>query len=171
MMMNFEQKYLKYKIKYLNLKKQLGGSFHFSVYVFSKYTLDTTRISYMVELLKSLYGGEIDIIRSKEESYLEGFYWKEAVRYISNKSVNVPYYTQLINVTSFVINNSSFLEGKIDDETLTIEEHRINNELYKFNLVTLSVPDIKSGINPEFSRGWGFFSPGIAIITLVEKYV
>ena len=168
-MMNFEQKYLKYKMKYLLLKKQLGGSFHFSVYVFSKDPLDPTRISYMVELLKSLYGGEINIITSKEESFYGGYLWEEAVRYISNKSVNIPYYTQLINVTSFVINNSSFLEGKIDDEKLTIEEHKIKNELHKFNLDTLSVPDIRGGIDPDFSRGWGFQSPGIAIITLVEK--
>ncbi len=170
-MINFEQKYLKYKMKYLLLKKQLGGSFYFSVYVFSKDPLDSTRISNMVELLKSLYGGEINIITSKEESYLGGFYWEETIKYILEKSINVPYYTQLINVTSFVINNSSFLEGKIDDEKLTIEEHRIKNELHNFKLDTLSVPDIRGGTNPEFSRGWGFFSPGIAIITLVEKDV
>ncbi len=167
--MNFEQKYLKYKNKYITLKNQLGGTFYFTVYVFSKNPLDEKRKNNMVRLLKSLYEGEITIETNRDESYFGGYFWNEAIRYIDDKSINVPYYNELINVTSFVINNTVIFYDEMNDMKLTEEEHKINNQLNNFNLDTLSVPDIRGGRDSSFSRGWGFQSQGVAVITLVEK--
>lgn len=202
--MDFKQKYLKYKKKYIDLRNQNGGAyrifeylrnlgaleyfgysrdtyleekklenldFYFSVYVFSKNPLDESIKNKMVNLLQSLYGGEITIVVDKEKSLYGEYIWDEAVRYIDDKSNNIPYYKTLKNVTSFVINNipSNFTNG-MDDEKLTIEEHRIKNCLNLFELNTLSVPDINGGkLDPDFSRGWGFQSSNLAVITLVIR--
>jgi hypothetical protein len=169
--MNYEQKYLKYKQKYLELKNQLGGSFYFSVYVFSKNELDEERKNNMVKLLTSLYDGDINIVTDISNSPMGGYYWGEAVRYIDDKSNNISYYKNLTHVTSFVINNvpDELTSGSMNDAKLSHEEHKINNQLNNFNLNTISVPDIRGGLDNSFSRGWGFQSYGLALITLVEN--
>lgn len=168
--MDYKQKYLKYKQKYLELKKQIGGNFYFSVYVFSKAPLDDTRKANMVNLLKGLYGGEIKVVTDPAESPYGGLLWSDAVRYIDDKSNNVPYYKDLINVTSFVIEAiPDTLKGEMNDDKLSQVEYQVNNKLGSHDLNTLSVPDIRGGIDKDFSRGWGFQSDGIAVITLVEK--
>ena len=53
--MNFEQKYLKYKNKYITLKNQIGGNFYFTVYVFSKNTLRLKQIK-MIHILEVIFG-------------------------------------------------------------------------------------------------------------------
>ena len=78
----------------------------------------------------------------------------------------------VLYVTSFVINNvpPQLLTSPMNDMKLTQEEHKINNELTHFSLDSLSMPIIDGGQDdPSFSRGWGFWSDGVAIITLVEK--
>ena len=77
----------------------------------------------------------------------------------------------MINVTSFVINNTVIFNDEMNDMKLTEEEHKINNQLNNFNLDTLSVPDIRGGRDSSFSRGWGFQSQGVAVITLVERKI
>jgi hypothetical protein len=165
--MDYKSKYLKYKQKYLELKKQVGGNFYFSVYVFSKAPLDETRKTNMINLLKGLYGGEIKVVIDPSESPWGGMLWATAIGYINAKSNNVPYYKHLKHVTSFVIETiPDSLKGKMDDPKLTFVEHQVNNKLSDHDLNTLSVPDIKGD---DSSRGWGFFDDGYAIITLVEK--
>jgi hypothetical protein len=172
--MNYEQKYLKYKNKYFRLKKQLGGDpFYFSVYVFTFQPLDEARKTNMINLLTQLYGEPIGIVTSAEESPLGGFFWREAVRYIEDKSTIVSYYKTLTHITSFVINNvPRELETKpMNDTKLTVEEYKIREQLNNFGLNTsLSMPIIKGGKeDPDFSEGWGFWSDGSALITLVES--
>ena len=123
--------------------------------------------------MSELYGDNT-VVTDKTESFFDGFYWNTAVEYIQAKSTNkkAAYYKDLINVTSFVINNvpPQLLTSPMNDMKLTQEEHKINNELTHFSLDSLSMPIIDGGQdNPSFSRGWGFWSDGVAIITLVEK--
>jgi hypothetical protein len=166
----YYQKYLKYKQKYINLKKQIGGNFYFSVYVFSKEPLDDTRKNNMIALLKGLYGGEIKVVLDPAESPYGGYLWSEAVRYINDKSFNVPYYKNLKHVTSFVIENvPRLLLSDMDDDKLSTVEHQVNNKLSSHDLNTLSMPDIRGGIETDFSRGWGFQNMNNVVITLVEK--
>ena len=168
--MGYKLKYFKYKQKYLKLKNQIGGNFYFSVYVFSKTPLDDTRKSNMISLLKELYGGEINVVTNPDESLYSGLIWNDAVRYIDDKSNNVSYYKNLHCVTSFVIETiPDTLKGPMSDAKLTTVEHQVNDKLNKYDLNSLSVPDINAGLEKDFSRGWGFYSEGIALITLVEK--
>ena len=58
----------------------------------------------------------------------------------------------------------------MDDPKLSAQEGKINRQLSNFGLDSLSMPNIEGGReDPEFSRGWGFWSYGLALITLVEK--
>jgi hypothetical protein len=72
-----------------------------------------------------------------------------------------------------VINNvPRELETKpMNDTKLTVEEYKIREQLNNFGLNTsLSMPIIKGGKeDPDFSEGWGFWSDGSALITLVES--
>ena len=171
----YTNKYLKYKNKYFSLKKQLGGNnFYFSVYVFTREALDEERICNMISLLTTLYGGTISVIKNKEESAIpvyEYYYWNEAVRYISDKSTNedVSYYKHLTQVTSFVINNVPKELDPMNGNKLSDVEYAVRDQLYNFNLGSLGVPAIKGGHDPGFSKGWGFFGPKLALITLVER--
>jgi hypothetical protein len=172
--MNYEQKYLKYKNKYLKLKRQFGGNpFYFSVYVFTRAPLDEARKTNMIRLLTELYGEPIEVVTNQEESPLDGYHWSEAVRYIGDKSTNAEssYYSTLTHVTSFVIKRvpRELLSSQMDDGKLTKEEVKINQQLNNFGLDSLTMPNIAGGReDPEFSRGWGFWSDGLALITLVE---
>jgi hypothetical protein len=166
------QKYIKYKQKYLKLKNeiQLGGTgtvagFYFAVYVFSKEPLDQIREYNIINLLKSLYGGEIGIdITGKQEYLSHQYVWNVAIDYIKYKGG----YPTLKYITAFLIINvpSTLTTGKMNDAKLLAEENRIISKLNNFNLITLDHPH--QGGN-DFSRGWGFSGDGIAVVTLVEK--
>jgi len=172
--MNLKQKYLKYKIKYLELKRHIGGNpFYFSVYVFTTEPLDEERKIRMIRLLGELYGGIIDVVTNPEESPFGGYYWSEAVRYIADKST-IPKafgYKTLKYVTSFVITRvPEELKVLMNDANLSAEEYKIQAQLENYGLTSLSMPIIEGGIEePEFSRGWGFWSEELALITLVEN--
>jgi hypothetical protein len=168
----YKNKYLKYKNKYLLLKKQFGGNgFYFSVYVFTRHPLDQNRIDNMIKLLISIYGVPIEVIKVKEKSPIDGYYWNEAVRYIQDKSTNskASYYKELLHVTSFVIKNVPKELYPMNDKKLTKVEYDVKSELLRFNLDSLDTPIIEGGTgDPEFSSGWGFYGEKLAIITLVE---
>jgi hypothetical protein len=173
--MNYEQKYLKYKNKYLTLKRQLGGNpFYFSVYVFTRAPLDEARKTNMIRLLTELYGEPIEVVTNAEESPLDGYHWSEAVRYIGDKSTNTDssYYSTLTHVTSFVIKKvpRELLSSPMNDPKLSAQEYKIQEQLNNFGLDSLSMPNIAGGReDPDFSSGWGFWSDGLALITLIEK--
>lgn len=173
--MSFQQKYNKYKNKYLNLKNQVGSSssakssrpFYFSVYTFTREPLDEIRKNKMIELLKSIYGGEITVVTDLSELIdpIKQGNWFNAQEYIEAKSI----YGDLTCITEFQINNvPEMLKTNMDDAKLTTQERAIGNSdvLNNFNLNTLSLPIIEGS---EFSRGWGFWGSNVAAITLVEK--
>ena len=171
--MSFQQKYNKYKNKYLNLKNQIGSSssrsrpFYFSVYTFTREPLDEIRKNKMIELLKSIYGGEIIVFTDLLElsDPIKQGIWFNAQEYINAKLI----YGDLTYITEFQINNvPEILKTDMDDGKLTTQEHAIgsSNVLNNFNLNTLSLPVIKGN---AFSRGWGFWGPNVAAVTLVEK--
>ena len=153
----------------MNLKNiiQVGGSFYFSINVFSKEPLDQARIDNMIKLLKSLYGGEIIIdITGENENKLHSWIFHQSKFYIESKGG----YESLMHTTAFIVKNvpTTLTTGEMNDDKLTAEEYRVRNELTKFSLNTLHYPrDDLSSMN-DFSRGWGFSGDGIAVITLVE---
>jgi hypothetical protein len=54
--MDLKYKYLKYKKKYLELKKYIGGNlFYFSVYVFTREPLDIERKNIIMRLLGEIF--------------------------------------------------------------------------------------------------------------------
>jgi hypothetical protein len=173
--MNYEQKHLKYKNKYLKLKRQFGGNpFYFSVYVFTIAPLDEARKTNIIRLLTKIYGEPIGVVTNAVDSPVDGYYWSEAVRYIEDKSTNAKssYYRTLTHVTSFVIKKvpGELLSNPMNDSKLSSEEYKIQEQLNNFKLDSLSMPIIEGGHrDPEFSTGWGFWSDGLALITLVEK--
>jgi hypothetical protein len=173
--MSFQQKYNKYKNKYLNLKNQIGSSssaksfspFYFSVYTFTREPLDEIRKNKMIELLKSIYGGEIIVLTDLSElsDPIKQGNWFNAQEYIEAKSI----YGDLTYITEFQIDNvPKILKTDMDDSKLTAQEHAIGSSdiLNRFDLNTLSLPVIKGN---AFSRGWGFWGPSVAAVTLVEK--
>ncbi len=185
--MSFQQKYNKYKNKYLKLKNQIGSSnlskassdsyepepepepepkpFYFSVYTFTSEPLDEIRKQKMIELLKSIYGGDITVFTNLSEltDPTKLGTWFNAQEYIESKSI----YENLKNITEFQINNvPEILKNNMNDEKLTRLEYEIKNRISDFELNTLSVPIIE-GKN-IFSRGWGFWGQNVAAVTLVE---
>lgn len=172
--MNLKYKYLKYKKKYLELKKHIGGNLsYFSVYVFTREPLDAERKNVIMRLLEELYGGTIEIVTNPEESPAGGYIWNEAVRYIKDKSSNPKAfgYRILKHVTTFVMSRvPEELKVDMDDAKLSKEEYKISAQLENYGLTSLTMPILEGGIDdPEFSKGWGLWSDGFALITLVES--
>lgn len=172
--MDLKYKYLKYKKKYLELKKYIGGNlFYFSVYVFTREPLDIERKNIIMRLLGELYGGTIEVVINPEESPAGGYYWSEASRYIKDKSTNPKAfdYAELKYITSFVMSRvPEELKIDINDAKLSNEEYKISAQLENYGLTSLTMPIIQGGLeDPEFSRGWGLWSNEFALITLVES--
>ncbi len=180
--MSFQQKYNKYKNKYLNLKNQIGSSsnvkkssssaissnpFYFSVYTFTREPLDEIRKNKMIELLKSIYGGEIIVFTDLSElsDPIKQGIWFNAIEYIKAKLI----YDDLTYITEFQIDNvPEILKTDMNDSKLTAQEHAIGTSdiLNKFDLNSLSLPVIKGD---DFSRGWGFWGSNVGAVTLIEK--
>ena len=147
------------------------------MYTFTKDPLDTKRKDNIIELLNSIYGGEITIVTQKKDLITE-FNWDNAIEYIKEKGISK--YDSLINVTSFTINNipQNMIDIKYDtdklEDKLTENEYYIGPKLSQFNLDTLKFPEHGP---TAFTKGYGFTDPtnddagiyGSMIITLVEK--
>jgi hypothetical protein len=161
------------KLKIYNFLNYIHDKFHFAIYVFTRDPLDTERKDNMINLLKSLYEGEITVVTNLSDPSYNPAIWGLAIEFIERKSVNVKEYLKLKNVTSFIINKiPDGLYPDMNDGKLTHEEYAIGNILNNYNLNTLRHPDVRgSGTQDEEddSRGLGFWEENYAIVTLVEK--
>jgi hypothetical protein len=158
-------KYLKYKKKYLMLK-QFGGNNFFAVYVFHNNLLNEETKHKMILSLNSLYPGEIEINTSPiyEDNAMSqsDLYRSEAIGFIIGK--RGPSYTY---ITSFIIKNIPDEISSMNDENLTKLENDIMNKLTADGIREFKFPEI--GEPDSDYRGWGLWSTGVAIITIVEN--
>jgi hypothetical protein len=168
--MSFKEKYLKYKSKYLQLKKTLGGArFYLSLYVFSRAPLTEIVKTHISSDLSEKYGGDITI---RTSSYglglMDDMAWFSIRSFIEGKSKHTEYYKELVNITQFqIIQIPEILQTPpMNDAKLTTEEHKIGS--FRFDELSFNHPIMHESDDPSH-RGWGLWSGGMALIALVES--
>jgi hypothetical protein len=154
--MNYEQKYLKYKQKYLNLKNQLGGSFYFAVYLFSSLPITAAENASVLAVLNNLYGGSAAIINVNPANWdydsanlfsIKDFVYKKGADYKAKQ-----------NIIIYKIGNppAALIDPPMDDGKLTHEENAINAALVAAGIINITLVGGQPGL-------WG---EGVALIGL-----
>ena len=168
--MSYYEKYLKYKSKYLQLKKTLGGArFYLSLYVFSRAPLTEIVKTHISSDLSEKYGGEITIRPSSDSlDPIDSIALFHIKSFIEGKSKHTEYYKELLNITQFQINQipEVLQTPPMNDSKLTIEEHKIGS--YRFDGLSFDHPNMHHSDDLSH-RGWGLWGDGMALIALVES--
>ena len=153
----YKNKYLKYKAKYLKLKKYIGGNddFMFRIIYHYKGDLDHSTKEYLSNQLKELYQ-EIEII-DEEENWLEQMYLTEYKQFIRNKNIgleNYNYYIIKPKIPEQLIND------KMNDSKLTIEEYKVRDKFNQNELIKLI---------PHKGNGHGVWADKVAIFGIYSN--
>jgi hypothetical protein len=147
--MNYEQKYLKYKQKYLNLKNQMGGSFYFAVYLFSKAEVNAAENAAVLAVLNSLYGGSASTITVNEANWdnnsenlfqIKDFVYEKGADYKAKQ-----------NIIIYKIGTppAALIKAPMTDGKLTHEEYAIRDALTAAGINNITLVSAQHGLWAE----------------------
>jgi len=144
------------KTRKLGKPNQRGGAVaNFQVYVFTKEPLSDAHNASLLQALKSLYGDDVSEIKDSD-TFPNDYLKSEIQDFVHSKGGKYPTLTTLTGFSVPV--PSSFKEGEMTDEKITVEEYSIRDRL-KFRKVPFIL----------VTEPHGLWSEESAIIALKKK--